>query len=143
MRASVFRQSIRSAVSTGTGYDGVVRISTGTHYASGVLLYDGRAVLTAAHLFASGHDSVAVRFDTVSGTETRDVRHVEVHPAYDALNGNGDLALVWLASPAPVTAVRHALYREADEIGQVFTFAGYGASGYLTQDCTRATIALG
>ncbi len=32
-------------------YNGVLKISTGTSYGTGNLLYDGRSVLTAAHIF--------------------------------------------------------------------------------------------
>ena len=37
----------RYRTSTGSGFDGVVRVSYGSYYATGSLLFDWRAVLTA------------------------------------------------------------------------------------------------
>lgn len=119
-----------SFANVGEGYDGVVRIVAGNYYATGVLLYDGRAVLTAAHLFenaASG--SATVYFETSAGSESRSVSHVTLLPTYDADQCNNDLALVWLSSSAPATAERYSLYRGNDEIGQTMTMVGYGIPG--------------
>lgn len=113
----------------GNGYDGVVRVSAGGYYGSGVLLSDGRAVLTAAHLFEDGLVDTEVTFETLAGTETLAARAVLVHPNYDAANNNHDLALVWLGESAPVAAERYGLYRDTDEIGQVFEMVGYGLPG--------------
>ena len=41
----------RNRALMGDGYDGVVRVVVGNMYGTGVLLFDGKAVLTAAHLF--------------------------------------------------------------------------------------------
>lgn len=41
----------RYRIYPGDGYDGVVRVSFGGYYGTGTLLFDGRAILTAAHLF--------------------------------------------------------------------------------------------
>lgn len=116
----------RTAAATGQGYDGVVRISSGGNSGSGVLLYGGQAILTVAHLFGSSNPIAAVYFETTSGTVSETVRKVSLYPGHDATNANGDLALVWLSSSAPVAAQRHELYRASDEIGQRFTLAGYG-----------------
>lgn len=118
----------RNRAYPGMGYDGVVRISAGDYYGTGVLLYGGRAVLTAAHLFAGNSGDVAVHFETTAGlTQLASAKVVE-SPGYDA-SGNDDLAIVWLAAPAPVAAQRYQLYRQADEIGQVMTLVGYGKPG--------------
>ena len=113
----------------GQGFDGVVRVSIDNFYGTGVLLYGGAAVLTAAHLFNSSTSSARVLFETASGTTTVSSRQVLVHTAYDASGGNNDLALVWLAAPAPAAAQRYSLYRGADEVGQAFDLVGYGVPG--------------
>ena len=64
----------RTPAPAGQGYDGVVRVSSGGSYASGVLLYGGQAILTAAHLFASSNASAAVHFETASGTVSQSAR---------------------------------------------------------------------
>lgn len=119
----------RNRAQTGSGFDGVVRVSIGGFYGTGVLLYGGHAVLTAAHLFNKDGISTNVLFDTTSGSQTTSAVDVKSHPEYDALNGNSDLAIVWLSSSAPVAAERYALYRSNDEIGQAFTIVGYGQPG--------------
>jgi len=114
----------------GEGYDGVVRISYGGYYGTGVLLYDGRAVLTAAHLFGSSSATEAnIRFETAAGTQTVTTGEITIHPDYDSDNCNGDLAFVWLTASAPEEADRYSLYRDSDEIGKSFTMVGYGMSG--------------
>jgi secreted trypsin-like serine protease len=119
----------RNRAFTGEGYDGVVRVSAGAYYGSGVLLYDGRAVLTAAHLFSDGMTAATVHFETVAGSQSISSASVTVLPNYDALNVNHDLALVWLTGSAPVAAERYNLYRGGDEIGQSMTMVGYGMPG--------------
>lgn len=112
----------------GDGYDGVVRVSFGGYYGTGALLYDGRAILTAAHLFDGRTGTASVTFETRSGTQTLPATKILRHPGYDA-DKNNDLAIVWLSSPAPVAAHRYDIYRRSDEIGQIFTFSGYGLTG--------------
>jgi hypothetical protein len=55
----------RYRASTGEGYNGVVRAGVNGFYGTGALLYDGLAVLTAAHLFAgtSGGTQLVADFD--------------------------------------------------------------------------------
>lgn len=119
----------RNRAAAGTGYDGVVRVSSGGFYGTGVLLYDGMAVLTAAHLFA--HDAVAatVLFETASGSRAINASRVTLLSSYDAVQSNDDLALVWLAGSAPLAAERYDLYRASDEIGHSMTLVGYGVPG--------------
>jgi hypothetical protein len=119
----------RNRALTGTGYDGVVRISTGSAYGTGVLLWEGHAVLTAAHLFSSNPGTVKVNFETAAGKQSIDSARVLVNPNYNPLNSNSDLALVWLSTAAPVAAERYQLYRSSDEIGQNMTLVGYGRPG--------------
>lgn len=119
----------RNRASPGEGYDGVVRISVAGYYGTGVLLYDGQAILTAAHLFERGSTASTVQFDTTAGTQTFTTSQVSVLSSYDPLNGNDDLALVWLGGHAPVSADRYTLYRGSDDIGQTMTMVGYGVPG--------------
>lgn len=112
----------------GDGYDGVVRVSSGGHYGTGTLLYDGRAILTAAHLFEGWTGSATVTFETGSGTQTLTATDILLHPGYD-VDSNNDLAIVWLPGTAPVAADRYDIYRDSDEIGQAFTLVGYGLTG--------------
>lgn len=110
------------------GYDGVVRISSGKSSGSGVLLYGGRAVLTVAHLFANS-SAANVHFETAFGIQTIATTHIDIIPSYDSVNGNNDLALVWLSSSAPVTAERYTLYRGSDEVNKAMVMVGYGLPG--------------
>lgn len=119
---------LRNRALPGEGYDGVVRVSAGGYYGTGVLLYDGQAVLTAAHLFDSGNMTASVRFETASGIQTIVSSSVVVHPLYSH-KGSSDLALVWLGQSAPQAAERYTLYRGSDDIGQVATLVGYGLPG--------------
>ncbi len=118
----------RNRAYPGEGYDGVVRVSSGNYYGTGVLLYDGRAVLTAAHLFSGRSTSATVYFETINGLETLVSNRVLINPFYTS-DSDHDLALVWLSNSAPLGAERYGIYRGADEIGHVFDFVGYGRPG--------------
>jgi secreted trypsin-like serine protease len=113
----------------GGGYDGVVRVVAGSFYGTGVLLYNGQAVLTAAHLFASESTSTSVVFETSYGTQTVQSKKVLINPDYNSTSSTNDLALVWLSGPAPITAERYELFRSEDEINKTFTMVGYGRPG--------------
>ncbi len=112
----------------GEGYDGVVRISYGGYYGTGSLLFDGRAILTAAHLFEDRSGLARVTLETPSGSQSLDVNNILQHPGYDD-QSNKDLAIVWLSSPASIEANRYDIYRSSDEIGRSFTMLGYGQIG--------------
>lgn len=118
----------RNRAAIGEGYDGVVRVSIAGYYGTGVLLYDGRAILTAAHLL-SGSSDIRVSFETSAGSETQSTGQVLLHPNYDSVNDNNDLAIVWLNGAAPKSAERYSLYRDSDEIGQMVNLVGYGVPG--------------
>lgn len=109
------------------GFDGVVYIAAGRHAGTGTLLYDGRAVLTAAHV-VEGERNIDVSFLINGDTITRTVSRIQLHPDADTDAANNDLALLWLDS-APLAAQRSQLYRSSDELRQVFTAAGFGEYG--------------
>ncbi len=131
----------RYRTNPGDGYDGVVRVSFGGSYGTGSLLFDGRAVLTAAHLFEGLTGSASVTFETRSGTQILNASKTLVHPAYDKTQNNNDLALVWLTSTAPMSANRYDIYRDKDEIGQSFILAGYGRTGTGSAGATSSSTA--
>lgn len=118
----------RYRTNPGEGFDGVVRISYSGQSASGTLLFDGRAVLTAAHLFEGRSGTATVNFDTRSGAQSLSSAKILAHPSYDS-QSNHDLALVWLSAPAPNAADRYGLYRDSNEIGRAFTLIGFGKTG--------------
>ena len=124
----------------GDGYDGVVRVSYGGYYGTGTLLFDGRAILTAAHLFEGRTGSASVTFETSSGTQTVSATKILQHPGYDT-DSNNDLAIVWLPNSAPLTANRYGIYRDSDEIGQAFTLSGYGRTGTGSAGATSSDTA--
>jgi hypothetical protein len=118
----------RYRADVGLGYDGVVRVSNGGAFGTGSLLFDGRTVLTAAHLFPNGNVNGKVRFETQQGISEISITKVLIHPNYDT-DANNDLAIIQLSSPAPVTANRYNLHRDTADIGSTFTLIGYGQKG--------------
>lgn len=120
-------------VQPGQGYDGVVLVKLGNRYSTGILLYDGLAVLTAAHLVVEPANApasaITVSFDVSQGRQTVTARDYLIHPGYEASSANNDLALIWLSQPAPNSADRYGLYREGNELGQTLTMVGYGLTG--------------
>ena len=120
---------LRNRALIGDGYDGVVRVVVNNMYGSGVLLFDGKAVLTAAHIFSGIVGTAKVIFETRNGVETIASSQVVINPDYDSANNNSDLALVWLSQDAPVVAERFGIYRASNEFGQTFTLVGYGTPG--------------
>ncbi|MCD6430885.1 MAG: trypsin-like serine protease [Deltaproteobacteria bacterium] len=119
--------------STGSGYDGIVRISVDGYYGTGALLYGGNVILTAAHVLETDDGepvtSAMVTFELADGDIRLAATDYLIHPNYDPINDNHDLALLFLPQSADVTADRYQLYREDDEIGSRITLAGYGRSG--------------
>ncbi|AFJ03448.1 Calx-beta domain-containing protein [Methylophaga frappieri] len=111
-------------------YSGVVKIFAEGIVGSGSLLYGGQMILTAAHLFDANPDSVEVRFDAPFGSSTTiSASLLTILPAYDSVSQNYDVALLTLAQPAPDYARRYDLYRQRDELHQVFDLVGYGRPG--------------
>lgn len=120
---------LRNRALIGDGYDGVVRVVVNNMYGSGVLLFDGKVVLTAAHLFSGIPGTAKVIFETRNGVDTIASSQVVINPDYNSINNNSDLALVWLSQDAPLVAERFGIYRAGNELGQTFTLVGYGTPG--------------
>ena len=110
-------------------YNGVVRVSNGSSYGTGTLLYDGRSILTAAHIFeGEDTDNITVYFDTRRGTIEYSAT-VTVYENYDSENSNGDLAILTLEENPSSFYQRYDIYRDGLEIGNDFTMVGYGSYG--------------
>jgi len=121
--------------------NGAVRVSSSGYYGTGTLLYGGMAILTSAHLFSPNNLSADVTFQTSSSRQTIASQSIKIMPNYND-DGNNDLAIVWLAEPAPKDAYRYELYRNSDEISKEFTAVGYGITGTGTtgEDTTSSDI---
>ena len=121
------------AYNTDISFSGVVgiRATSGASAFSGTgtLLWDGRAVLTAAHVVSGRTGDVEVTFNTPAGQKVVRTSDWVIHPNYDSINVNQDLAIVWLNSPAPNDASRYQLHRQSNEIFQDFTMVGFGKLG--------------
>lgn len=119
-------------------YNGVVRVSYNGSYATGTLLYDGKSILTSAHLFSTFDPlNTTVRVETSRATTTYNATYT-IYENYDSLNANGDLAIVKLSESALADAQRYTLYRQSDEIGKTFTMVGYGLPGNGTDGVDKA-----
>ena len=118
---------------TGLGYDGVVRVRVGDYYGTGVLLADGKHILTAAHLYKYASQPLAstqVIFETASQNKTAvSAQRVTLHPDYDNSSTGNDLAIITLTNSAYTDAQRYTLYRSTELAGQPFTMIGYGQPG--------------
>ena len=110
-------------------YNGVVKVSNGTNYGTGSLLYDGKSIITAAHIFKGfPTNNITVSFDTASGFKTYNATFKE-YPDHDSINANGDLAILTLEEHSDFKYQRYNLYTSHDEIGKDFTMVGYGSYG--------------
>lgn len=110
-------------------YNGVVRVSTTESYGTGALLYDGKSILTAAHVFEGfNRNNIIVYFDTSWGTKAYNAT-VNIYDYYDPSNSNGDLAILTLEKAPSSLYERYDIYRDSFEIGSNFTMVGYGAYG--------------
>ncbi|MDY0185134.1 MAG: trypsin-like serine protease [Desulfuromonadaceae bacterium] len=117
----------------GSGYDGVVRVVVEDFYGTGVLLYSGMAILTAAHVMENDAgdiiSNVTIEVETASGLKRYTSDQVLIHPDYDTENSNFDLALIKLPELVEPAAERYSLYRGDSEIGSETVLVGYGSSG--------------
>ena len=112
-------------------YSGVVRVVSDRGQGTGTLLYDGQAVLTAAHIIDGDTPltEAKAQITTSQGSFEVPFARYKIHPLFDATNNNYDLALMWLEQPAPAAATRHQPYRLDNEKGQAVEMLGYGVTG--------------
>lgn len=119
----IYKTSIADA------YNGVLKISTGTKYGTGNLLYDGRSLLTAAHIFG-GVDHEEIKLYIYDGVKNFTINaKVTIYSAYDDVNINGDLAIVTFQTGFDTLYNRYEIYRDSNEIAQDYVGVGYGSVG--------------
>ena len=118
---------------SGDAQNGVVSISIDRGYevgsGTGTLLWNGQAILTAAHVVGSHAKTITITTETESGKRSYQASNWLVHPEYDSVNVTNDLAIIWLGSSVNPDVVRSDLYRDSDEIGHQFSMVGYGDVG--------------
>lgn len=118
---------------TGQGFDGVVEIYfDGIGIMTGSLLYGGKAILTAAHVFKNSDFTTGnVVFATKSVVKTTPIKAITAHPDYNKSTNNNDVAIVWLDDSAqvPVDAERYDIYKGDTAPLISFRMAGYGMIG--------------
>lgn len=125
--------------SPGGAFDGVVKLtlsrSDGLISCTGALLNNGRDILTAAHCLTDKAGNLIATssfslFQTAYGASSLYANDFTVHPDWNGnFNTGNDVAIIHLGRLAPYGATGYELYRDADEVGQVMTRAGYGLSG--------------
>ncbi len=136
---TTFGDPADNIVGRGQGFDGVARLvlsrTDGLVRCSGALLNGGRDILTAAHCLTDDQgtlntNTVLANFLLPGDTVSFQSQSFTVHPTWngDFEIGN-DLALISLDAPAPAAIPTYDIYRAGDEVGQVFTLAGFGQAG--------------
>jgi len=118
-------------------FTGVSRVSV-SFPCTATLLTGGSYVLTAAHCIAGSGGvlnqsligNTRVTFEPTEGTFSIPVTNFFVHPNYngDIIQGN-DIAILELGNNAPANVEQYEIYRNSDEVGQIFTKVGYGQTG--------------
>lgn len=111
-------------------FSGVVKVSSNGYYGTGSLLYDGSAILTAAHIFTDTDAPTTITFqDSFGETFSFNASNVLIHPSYDTINDNADVAIVFLDEYAPSQFQRYDIYRDEDALNQDFLSVGFGVTG--------------
>lgn len=144
--------AVPAPVAPGTGFDGVVQLVGATGAGcTGTLLPSGRHVLTAAHCITNNagvidQTSTTVTFQMPGNTISMVVPQANYylhHPWTGNTSNPNDIAILLLPSlapsgPAGLGAERFDIYRDTNEVGQNFTFVGYGRTGTGTTGDTQA-----
>lgn len=125
-----------TSAATSRNLTGVVELGVNGIYGTGSLMWNGRAVLTAAHVAKDWGAEGRVTFHLGGQRVALAATAAAIHPLYDPVAMSHDLAIVWLAEPAPRAAQRLDIYRGTAELGQTFDFAGYGYTGTGAQGYT-------
>jgi len=111
-------------------YSGVVSIKVdGSEQATGTLLWTGRHIITAAHVLNSlpDTDDININFNTSANISVSQVVSYTLHPGWEnnPSNYNNDLAIIELSAPIDNSIDRYDIYREFNELEQIFTRIGY------------------
>jgi hypothetical protein len=128
---------------TPTTYSGCAAIIGENTQGSGSLLWDGRYLLTVAHVVegisASDYDNITIKFNSTLSIPRPRVVDIILHPGWDG-SGDHDLALVVLESAVPETIERYRLYTGHNEVGDRFHRAGYSAAVNPTTGVTGGLV---
>src|SRR5574344_1589532 len=110
-------------------YNGVLKLGDGQSYGTGNLLYDGRSLLTAAHVF-DGRNYDRLKIYLYDGVKNfTDYVKITIHPTYDDYNINDDIAIVTFEQTFDSMYQRYQLYRDNSEINKKYIAVGYGDVG--------------
>ncbi len=110
-------------------YNGVLKVGDGNFYGTGNLLYDGRSVLTAAHVF-DGMNYNNLKIYLYDGEKNfTGYAKVTLYKSYDRKNLNGDLAIITFNTNFLNSYNRYDIYRDSDELYKTYTAVGYGDVG--------------
>lgn len=115
----------------GLGYDGVVKVAWSGGWASGVLLYDGRHVLSSRHALQGILDATTaqITFETSAGMSSISAKAIKGSANWNLANLQDDYVLIELSKAAPLTADRYQLYRYNNDLVSDFVLVGYGYAG--------------
>jgi hypothetical protein len=151
-KAIVVSNSLNNHLVSPGEFSGVAQLAaldTGAGFCTSSLLTGGSYLLTAAHCIAdetgkfntTRFNNTAAIFNLSSGSASVPIVDFFIHPDY---NGNlprgNDIALVKLGELAPADAQQYDLYRDTDEVNQIFTVLGYGLTGTGNQGVTEDSV---
>lgn len=121
--------SINGSAAAGFDYSGCAIILTPYEQGSGALLWNGRAILTAAHVLdgvtSAGYATVDITFNSNAVIPAPVVQSIVRHPQYDPVLKNFDLAIILLSEEVDASISRYDIYSLTDEITKTFHRVGY------------------
>jgi len=132
-----------------SGVAQLATLDTGAGLCTSSLLTGGLYLLTAAHCIAdetgkfetTRFNNTAAIFNLSSGSASVPIVDFFIHPDYNGnLQRGNDIALVKLGELAPAEAQQYDLYRDTDEVNQIFTVLGYGLTGTGNQGVTEDSV---
>lgn len=110
-------------------YTGVASIRMDGAQGTGVLLWTGRHILTAAHVFnnAPANEQITIAFNSAHAIAPVQIKSISIHPGWenDSRNFNNDIAIIELKQEVASDIARYEIYREFDEVGQEFSRVGF------------------
>jgi secreted trypsin-like serine protease len=148
-KAIIVSDSLNNHLVSPGEFSGVAQLAaldTGAGFCTSSLLTGGSYLLTAAHCIAdetgkfdtTWFNNTAAIFNLSSGSASVPIVDFFIHPDFNGNLGRGnDIALVKLGELAPADAQQYDLYRDTDEVNQIFTILGYGLTGTGNQGVTE------